>query len=606
MNTRTSLAKTECLSAGLRSARSLGLPSSFSGRFLKALFALLCLFSLLPSSSSADQFRIYIQRPGNPDRQLSTVRASDATTSGTLDFYSDDLTTSGTIELIGQDQFNIGGTPYPPPTPDLQEVTDVGATTTNFSTFSSSSGVYDGLSNLSLAAENHLRAGGLYGMAASPGLGAGTSDAGVMAFTGSGGPIPLRVESSSAYANDYIRVGKGNGAGTDAKFTVHNSGGLTAAGDSIFNGQADFNDAVILNAIVPATPIRVLVHGASNEIATTTALPLNVGGTGTSLGNGVSGQVITSNGLGAVTWTTPGTIPSAANPTATVNGTATNGAASTYMRSDAAPALANPFTPSGGTQTLAGSIIVQTDATVDGNYTLGDGGTDVGTLNGDITIGTGSGDTLAINSSTPTIANVPFDTTTPSVAIDGVLLRASTTNRIRGIDVLPDSLVTNALTISGGSVNNSPVGNTTASTGAFTTLSASSTLTGNGNWVVGDAGSDAFTSVATTIYSPDTAQDITAAATTITVDRRLKLVTNTSFGDVTVTNAPTIANGTLGQMVTILNVSALRTVTVQDQGTLGGSNLRLGATTRAIGPRDSLTILFNGSDWVEVTFTNVL
>lgn len=48
--------------------------------------------------------------------------------------------------------------------------------------------------------------------------------------------------------------------------------------------------------------------------------------------------------------------PTGANPTATVNGTATNGSAATFLRSDGAPALADPLTPADGTQNFAGRV----------------------------------------------------------------------------------------------------------------------------------------------------------------------------------------------------------------------------------------------------------
>lgn len=46
--------------------------------------------------------------------------------------------------------------------------------------------------------------------------------------------------------------------------------------------------------------------------------------------------------------------------------------------------------------------------------------------------------------------------------------------------VLPDSAITDALTISGGTINNTAIGGSTPLTGAFTTLSASSTVSGTG------------------------------------------------------------------------------------------------------------------------------
>jgi hypothetical protein len=71
----------------------------------------------------------------------------------------------------------------------------------------------------------------------------------------------------------------------------------------------------------------------------------------------------------------------------------------------------------------------------------------------------------------------------------------------------------------------------------------------------------------------------------------------------TLTSAPTLANGYNGQKVHITNVDDTDTITIQDQGTLASSNLRLDAATVAIGPRDSLTLMYSTDvgDWVQIT-----
>jgi hypothetical protein len=55
-------------------------------------------------------------------------------------------------------------------------------------------------------------------------------------------------------------------------------------------------------------------------------------------------------------------------------------------------------------------------------------------------------------------------------------------------------------------------------------------------------------------------------------------------------------------------VDATHTITLQDQGTLANSNLRLGAATRALGPRDNIRLIYNTTvgDWVELAFSNVV
>lgn len=110
----------------------------------------------------------------------------------------------------------------------------------------------------------------------------------------------------------------------------------------------------------------------------------------------------------------------------------------------------------------------------------------------------------------------------------------------------------------------------------------------------------------TTVNTPSAAQTITAATQAITVASSVKRIdANASY---TLTAAPTIADGQDGQIVRIINTDTTDVITLQDQGTLASSNLRLGATTRALGPRDNITLMFSSTigDWVEIAFVNVL
>jgi hypothetical protein len=111
----------------------------------------------------------------------------------------------------------------------------------------------------------------------------------------------------------------------------------------------------------------------------------------------------------------------------------------------------------------------------------------------------------------------------------------------------------------------------------------------------------------TEVYTPPAAQAITAAGNTITVASTYKLISNTTGGSLTLTSAPTIANGQDGQVVVITSVGT-QNVVVQDQGTLAGSNLRLQAATRTLAPRDSLWLIYSAAvgDWLELGFSNVI
>jgi len=92
------------------------------------------------------------------------------------------------------------------------------------------------------------------------------------------------------------------------------------------------------------------------------------------------------------------------------------------------------------------------------------------------------------------------------------------------------------------------------------------------------------------------------------VQKATVIVITTTSGALTLTAAPTIPNGYDGQEITVLNASA-NAVTVQDQGTLASSNLRLTAATVVIGVRNSIRLVYSSDvgDWVQtVVLTAVI
>jgi len=107
------------------------------------------------------------------------------------------------------------------------------------------------------------------------------------------------------------------------------------------------------------------------------------------------------------------------------------------------------------------------------------------------------------------------------------------------------------------------------------------------------------------IWVARAAQNITAASQALSVEGYLAITANASY---TLTSVPTIAAADDGQIMIIVNVDTVDTITLQDQGTLAGSNLRLGATTRALGPRDSIMLIYDSvvADWVELNYNTVL
>lgn len=83
-------------------------------------------------------------------------------------------------------------------------------------------------------------------------------------------------------------------------------------------------------------------------------------------------------------------------------------------------------------------------------------------------------------------------------------------------------------------------------------------------------------------------------------------------GTITLTSVPTIPDGEEGQLICITKLDG-GDLTLQDQSTLSGSNLRLATATLTIGPRSSVWLRFcsrvgedPGSprldgDWIQVT-----
>jgi len=70
----------------------------------------------------------------------------------------------------------------------------------------------------------------------------------------------------------------------------------------------------------------------------------------------------------------------------------------------------------------------------------------------------------------------------------------------------------------------------------------------------------------------------------------------------TITTTPILPDGFNGQDITILNVGA-EVITLTDQGTMAGSNLRLAAATIALAPMSSICLMFSTGvgDWLQTT-----
>lgn len=108
-----------------------------------------------------------------------------------------------------------------------------------------------------------------------------------------------------------------------------------------------------------------------------------------------------------------------------------------------------------------------------------------------------------------------------------------------------------------------------------------------------------------TVYTPSAIQTLAAASAILA---NASVVQINSVGNVLLTSTPTIANGQDGQILVIINVDTVDTITLQDETNLAGTNLRLSAATIGLGPRDTITLTYNSSlgDWIQIAQVNNL
>ena len=95
------------------------------------------------------------------------------------------------------------------------------------------------------------------------------------------------------------------------------------------------------------------------------------------------------------------------------------------------------------------------------------------------------------------------------------------------------------------------------------------------------------------------------------------LVVTSSGGVVTLTGTPTVSTTTAagialvsGKTITIRGTSNTDAVVLQDDDTLSGSQLELGASSRSLGLNDTLVLLWDASTsstgrWLELSFSNL-
>lgn len=144
-----------------------------------------------------------------------------------------------------------------------------------------------------------------------------------------------------------------------------------------------------------------------------------------------------------------------------------------------------------------------------------------------------------------------------------------------------------AVAITGGAFNGT-VGVSTPSSVVATTLSTSGNRTEAGRL----------------IQTPSTIQSLLAASAISADAAKIRVVGNGAAR--TLTSTPTISAGTAdGQRLLIKGTSASLTITLQDEGTLPGSTLELGAATRVLGLHSQIELSWDATlvCWEEISYS---
>lgn len=172
-------------------------------------------------------------------------------------------------------------------------------------------------------------------------------------------PVPVNMGGTGAinYTNGQLLIGDSNSTGLDvatltagANITITNGpGSITIASTGGSGGGTVTTTVPVNNGALAAfsTPTSITNGNLSGDVTTSNSLVTTLATVNANVGSFTNAS-ITVNAKGLITAASSGgTVPTGANPSATVSGTAVNGSANTFMRSDAAPALANTAVTAG-------------------------------------------------------------------------------------------------------------------------------------------------------------------------------------------------------------------------------------------------------------------
>lgn len=142
----------------------------------------------------------------------------------------------------------------------------------------------------------------------------------------------------------------------------------------------------------------------------------------------------------------------------------------------------------------------------------------------------------------------------------------------------------------------------------YETIAGSQTVTGNSGVTGNQVVSGTNTVTGRTVYSRSTQTGVTISSAINTSSTFVIIVTTSPNATIVTTAAPTLSTTTAvdGQFVVIKGTSSVSTYTFQDNGTLAGSLLELGAATRIVSDKKILTLIYDSLQglWLEVSYAN--
>ncbi|MBI3458654.1 hypothetical protein HY061_00085, partial [Candidatus Azambacteria bacterium] len=494
---------------------------------------------------------------------------------------------TSTMHLVGIQPAGIAGTPGTDATTTLTVTGGIGGNTTTTgigvggigATVSLASGIGGQATNAATSSTGG--AGGVLNISSGAGgpstvSGTGTNTGGI------GGSLTL-----TAGAGGSASLGSSNtgGIGGNIEFLGGNAGagGNVAGGDVFITGGTATGTGTAGDVLLGITSGGT-VRGNVGIGTTTPTSTLHVVGTGNITGNTTVGGTLGVTGattLAGLTATT-GSFSSTLGVTglATLSGGASITCTECITDTNVVSALTGKtyngltLTAAADGFTAVGGSTSRILAVTGSDITLNGGGNTL-TLAGNLS--TSGAFPLTLTTTAATNVTLPTTGTLATLAGTETLTNKTLTSPvITCTDCLTDTNVVDTLTISGGTINNTPIGATTPSTGAFTILSSTGATT------LGD--NSATVAIDSSVWDITTAGAVTGLTGIITSGGYTQSGTsaNTLTGATTISGATTLTGAGTGLAVTN-NVTVGGTLDVTGATTLNGNTSVSGANTFTVG-----------------------